>query len=125
GSQGSSFAYTSPVIPSGVYSVSTRATDGNGQVGTPLTVTNITVSQPANLPPVAHATVSCTNNVCTFDGRTSTDENVPALAYSWSFGNGTTGTGAVPVRTYTGPGTFTVTLTVRDEWNATGTTTLT
>jgi len=86
--------------------VSERATDGNGLVSTPITVTNITVTQPTNLPPVAHATVSCVNNVCTFDGRTSTDENVPALVYSWNFGNGTTGSGPVPVRTYATPGTF-------------------
>jgi PKD repeat protein len=104
--------------------VSVRATDGYGQVSVPQTVTGIVVTQPANLPPVAHATVSCVKNVCTFDGRTSTDENVPALSYSWDFGNATTGTGPVPVRTYTGPGTFTVTLTVKDEWGATATTTL-
>jgi PKD repeat protein len=124
GSPGSNFAYTSPVIPAGTYTVLERATDGYGKVGATLTVTNITVTLPANNPPVAHATVSCASNVCTFDGRTSTDEDATTLSYAWNFGNGTTGTGAVPVRTYTSPGTFTVTLTVTDEWGATSTTTL-
>jgi PKD repeat protein len=124
GSTGSNFAYTTPVIPAGTYSVSERATDGNGQVSVPQTVTGITVTLPANNPPVAHATVSCVKNVCTFDGRTSTDEDVPSLTYAWSFGDLGTSTVPVPVHTYTTPSTFTVTLTVKDQWGATGTTTL-
>ena len=124
GSAGSNFAFTTPVIPTGTYSVTERATDAHGQVGLPITVTNIIVTQPANLPPVAHATVSCVQNVCTFDGRTSTDENQSTLLYAWNFGNLTTGTGPVPVKTFTGPGTFNVVLTVTDQWNATGTVTL-
>lgn len=124
GSTGSNYAYTTPVIPPGVYTVLVRGTDNHGFIGLPVTATGVTVTQPANLPPVAHATVSCVQNVCTFDGRTSTDENPPALTYAWNFGNGTTGTGAVPVKTFTAPGTFTVTLTVKDQWNATATATL-
>ena len=124
GSLGSNFAYTSPVIPNGTYTVSVRATDGYGQISVPRTVTGVTVSKPANLPPVAHATVSCASNVCTFDGRTTTDENPPALTYVWSFGDGLTGTGPVPIHTYTTAATFPVTLTVTDEWLATSTTTL-
>jgi PKD repeat protein len=69
--------------------------------------------------------VSCTENVCPFDGRGSTDENPTALTYSWNFGTGQgTGSGPVPTRRFTAPGTFNVVLTVRDEWNATATTTL-
>ena len=34
------------------------------------------------------------------------------LAYSWSFGDGTTGTGADPDHTYAAPGTYTATVTV-------------
>ena len=66
---------------------------------------NVTVTAPAsNNPPVANATVSCDQNVCTFDGRASTDENAPTLSYSWAFGNGRTGSGALPTTTYTRPG---------------------
>ncbi len=124
GSLGSNFAYTSPVLPNGTYKVSVRATDGYGQVSVPRTVTGVTVTKPANLPPVAHATVSCAGNVCSFDGRTTTDENPPALTFAWSFGDALTGTGSVPVHTYTSASTFVVTLTITDEWLATSTTTL-
>ena len=76
----------------------------------------MTVTHPAgNAAPVASFTVSCSQNVCTFDGRGSTDENAPTLTYSWNFGNGRTGSGPVPTRTYTSASTYTVTLTVRDE----------
>ena len=68
---------------------------------------------------MAAFTVSCAQNVCTFDGRDSTDENKATLTYSWNFGNGRTGSGALPTFTYTGPGTFTPTLTVRDEYGLT------
>ena len=53
----------------------------------------------------------------------STDENAPTLTYSWNFGNGRTGSGSVPSHTYTSANTYTVTLTVRDEYGLTGTTT--
>jgi large repetitive protein len=132
GSPGSNFSYTTPVIPDGTYTVVVQATDAHGQVGAlPRTNTGIVVTHPANSAPVAHATVSCIQNVCTFDGRTSTDENVPALTYAWSYGTSTTGvsqgtgTGPVPVKTFTAAGSYPVTLTVKDEWNSTAVTTLT
>ena len=56
-----------------------------------------------------------------FDGRSSTDENAPTLTYSWNFGQGS-GSGPVPTKTYTSPGTFPVTLTVRDENGLSGVT---
>jgi PKD repeat protein len=124
GSAGSNFAYTTPVIPAGTYTVTEQGVDNHGKIGLPNTVTGIVVTQPANLPPVAHATVSCVQNVCTFDGRTSTDEDTTTLSYSWNFGNGTTATGAVPVKTFTTAGTYSVVLTVKDYWGATGTTTI-
>ncbi|MFC4783458.1 PKD domain-containing protein [Nocardioides sp. MAHUQ-72] len=124
GSPGSNYSYTTPIIPDGAYKVRVRPVDNHGQYPTPSEV-NVTVSSPAgNNPPVAAATVSCTQNVCTFDGRGSTDENKPTLTYSWAFGNGRTGTGALPTFTYTGAGTFTPTLTVRDEYGLTSTVTM-
>lgn len=125
GSPGSNFSYTTPVIPDGTYSVLVRPTDRSDQIGATRTSTGVVVTHPANNPPVARATVSCNQNVCTFDARSSTDENPSGLTYSWQFGT-TQGTasGPVPVKTFTAPGTFLVTLTARDEWNATGTTTL-
>ena len=93
----------------------------------PRTSTDIVVTQPTNLPPVPSFTYSCTQNVCTFDGRGSTDENAASLAYTWNFGTSTgsttNGSGPLPTRTFTAArGTFPVTLTVRDEWQVSATT---
>ena len=124
GSPGSNYSYTTPAIPAGAYKVRVRPVDSHGQYPAPLEV-NVTVAAPAsNLAPVAAATVSCAQNVCTFDGRGSTDENTPTLTYSWAFGNGRTGSGALTTTTYSAPGTMAATLTVKDEYGATATTTL-
>ncbi len=67
-----------------------------------------------NQPPVSNFTYSCVQNICNFDGRTSTDENAATLTYSWNFGQGSD-SGPLPIKTYTAAATYTVTLTVRDE----------
>lgn len=123
GTPGSNFSYTTPVIPAGAYRVLARAVDQHDQV-TPFPIErNVTVTQPdGNLAPVPSFTVSCVENVCTYDARSSTDENPTALTYSWNFGNGS-GSGAVATRTYTAANTYTVTLTARDEWGLTATAT--
>jgi PKD repeat protein len=124
GTPGSNYSYTTPVIPSGAYRVRVRAVDVYGQVQPVPRDVNVTVTAPAgNVAPVASFTASCSQNVCSFDGRGSTDENAPTLTYSWNFGNGRTGSGPVPSHTYTSANTYTVTLTVRDEYGLTGTTT--
>lgn len=126
GSPGSNFSYTTPAIPSGAYTVLVRGVDQNDQVTPVPSVRNVTVNSPAsNLAPTANFTVSCVANKCSFDARTSTDENPTTLTYSWSYGTtpASSGSGPVPVKTFTSAGTFTVTLTVRDEYGITGTTT--
>jgi PKD repeat protein len=126
GTPGSNFSYTTPAIPDGAYTVRVRAVDNYGQVQPVPRDVHVTVSGPAgNAAPVASFTVSCNQNVCSFDGRGSTDENAPTLTYAWNFGNGRTGSGSVPTHTYTTANTFTVTLTARDEYGLTGTTTRT
>jgi large repetitive protein len=124
GSPGSNYSYTTPVIPAGDYTVRVRGVDHHGFTTNPTVDVNVTVQVPASNPPVANFTVNCTENVCEFDARSSTDENPTALTYSWNFGNGT-GSGAVVTRTYTAANTYTVTLTARDEWGYTGTATQT
>jgi PKD repeat protein len=122
GSPGSNFAYTSPAIPDGAYTVLVRAVDQHGFTTPVPSERNVTVTGPAgNLPPVADFTTTCDQNVCTFDARTSTDENAATLTYSWNFGNGA-GSGPVPTRTYTSPADYTVTLTATDEYGLTSTT---
>jgi len=123
GSPGSNFSYTTPAIPAGSYTVLVRGVDQHGFVTPTPSVRNVTVAPPASNPPVAHFTVSCNQNVCSFDGRSSTDENAPTLTYAWTFGtNQGSGSGPVPTKTYTAPAAYTVTLTVKDEYGLTGTT---
>ncbi len=118
GTVGSNFSYTTPVVPPGAYTVRVRGVDQHDQVTTPPAERRVNVTHPAgNARPVANFTISCAQNVCTYDGRTSTDEKAATLTYAWSFGNGT-GTGPVPKRTYTSANTYTVTLTVTDEWGS-------
>ncbi|MGZ6743523.1 MAG: PKD domain-containing protein [Nocardioides sp.] len=121
GSVGSNYSFTTPVIPAGTYSVRVRPVDVHNQIGLERIATGVVVSQPSNTPPVASFTYSCNQNVCTFDGRASTDENTSSLTYAWSFGTQGTATGPLPTKTFTAPGTFPVTLTVTDEWRATNT----
>jgi PKD repeat protein len=124
GSTGSNYSYTTPVIPAGIYTVRVRPVDVHNQIGVERISDNITVTQPANNPPVPSFTYSCNQNVCTFDGRASTDENANSLTYSWNFGtsSGSTinGSGPLPTRTFTAPSPvgapFQVTLTVTDQW---------
>jgi len=119
GSPGSNYSFTTPAIPADTYTVLVRGVDQHDLVTPVPSQRNVTVSAPVNnLAPTASFTYSCVANVCSFDGRGSTDENAPTLTYSWNFGNGT-GSGPVPVRTYTSANTFTVTLTVRDEYGLT------
>lgn len=122
GSAGSNYSYTTPVIPNATYSVVMRPVDVHSQVmDPPRTSTGIEVSSPANISPVASFTYSCNENVCTFDGRSSTDENPTALTYSWNFGGQGSASGSLPTKTFSAPGTFAVTLTVKDEWTLTNT----
>ncbi len=130
GSPGSNYSYTTPVIPAGSYAVRVRGIDNHDLITTPtFDVTDVTVQVPVSDPPVAAFTYTCgtagDSNLCQFDARATTDENINAVTYAWNYGTGQgTATGAVPVvKTFTAPGTFIVTLTARDEYGYLGTTT--
>lgn len=58
-----------------------------------------------------------------FDGRASTDPEDDALAFRWSFGDGTTATGAIPTHSYSTAGSYTATLVVTDAAGAADTAT--
>jgi serine protease len=68
---------------------------------------------PADLPPTAAFTFSCSGLTCTFNGSGSTDDQ-GITSYSWNFGDGQSGSGAVASHAYGATGTFTVDLTVTD-----------
>ena len=116
------------MIPAGVYTVRVRGVDSHGFATSPTyDVSGVTVQVPVSAPPVAAFTYTCgtggDSNICSFDARSTTDENLAAVTYSWNFGQGS-GSGAVVLnKTYTAAATYTVTLTARDEWGNTGTAT--
>jgi hypothetical protein len=125
GTPGSNFSYTTPIVPPGTYTVRVRGTDQHDLVTTSPPARTVTVTHPANTKPVAVIDpVVCTDNICQFDGKHSTDETPASLTYTWNYGNngavppvsGGTATGPNPKKTFTAPGTYTVTLTVRDQW---------
>ncbi len=51
-----------------------------------------------------------------FDGTASADDDGDALSYFWDFGDGSTDTGPSPSHSYADDGTYTVTLTVDDQY---------
>lgn len=103
---------------SGTYTATLTVTDNRGGVDTDTAV--VTVTAP-NAAPVANFTSSCPGFTCTFNGSGSTDSDGTIVSYAWTFGDGTTGSGVTTSRTYTTPGTYTVSLTVRDDDGATNT----
>jgi serine protease len=65
-------------------------------------------------PPVAEFTWTCRNRKCSFNAGSSTDDH-GISAYSWSFGDGTSGSGKTVSHTFpSGSALFDVTLTVTD-----------
>jgi PKD repeat protein len=77
---------------------------------------------PVNVLPTASFTFACTDLSCDFDASASNDPDGSIVSYAWDFGDGTGDTGVTPAtKTYAAAGTYTVTLTVTDDQNDTGT----
>ncbi len=77
-----------------------------------------------NKPPVAGFTVGPSTTgtapfTVTLSGAASTDPEGEIATYAWDFGDGTTGSGKSVAHTYSVAGTFTIILTVTDNWDAT------
>lgn len=79
----------------------------------------------ANQSPVANIASSVSSGYAplavSFDGGASADPDGTITSYTWNFGDGTTATGAYVSKTYNSSGSFTVTLTVKDDDGATTT----
>jgi PKD repeat protein len=101
----------------GTYNVTLTVTDDAGATGTMTQA--VTVTAPENQAPTASFTINCTNLTCSFDGSGSKDDGT-IVSYAWTFGDGGTATGVTANHTYAAGGTYTVTLTVRDDGGLTG-----
>jgi len=97
----------------GDYIVTLTVTDSHGLNSTTSKMIQImddTISPTANAGQDQTVKVGITVN---FDAGGSSD-NVAIVSYEWDFGDGTTGTGKTTTHKYISPGTYTVTLTVKD-----------
>src|SRR5438132_8240331 len=76
------------------------------------------VTAPPNQSPTAAFTASCPTLTCSFTDQSS-DPDGSVASWQWTFGDGTTGSTAQnPSHTYSAGGSYTVTLTVKDNQNA-------
>ena len=82
------------------------------------TLSKVVTVAAANLPPAAAFTASCTGLTCSFDATASSDPDGSIVAYTWDFGDGTSGSGMTTSHTYAA-GTYTAELTVKDDKGAT------
>jgi hypothetical protein len=114
-----------PVVPSGQYGALLEAWDSAGSYDSAVVLFR---TGPDSVPPVANAgpdRVVDEDTPVTLDGTASTD-NVGIASYTWTFTDGgpVTLSGATATYTFATPGTYTITLTVRDADGNVGTDTL-
>ena len=111
---------------SGTYSVVLTITDANGQTAQAteaLTVAAKPAVAPVRGVPTALIAVKASPAVAAvsvrFSGAGSSARGSSLIGYSWSFGDGATAAGIAPNHRYRRPGTYSVSLTVRDATGAT------
>ncbi len=104
----------------GTYTATLTVTDDEGATNAKA------ISVVVNRPPVAAIAVTPGTSgfapfAVNFSGAGSTDTDGSIASYAWTFGDGTTGTGVSVAKTYSNIGTYTATLTVKDNNGASGT----
>lgn len=81
----------------------------------------------ANIPPTANFTTSVSSGTAplavSMDASGSADSDGTITGYTWNFGDGSSSTGVFTSKTYSSAGTYTTTLTVRDDDGSTNSTT--
>lgn len=108
----------------GTYTATLTVTDDDGGTDTDQATVTVSGGGGGNQPPVAEANgpySGQTGSAITFSAAGSSDPDGTIASYSWNFGDNTTGAGATVNKIYAVPGTYTVTLTVRDNGNLTAT----
>jgi len=112
-----SYAYAA----AGSYTVSLTVTDDAGDSNTMTTVANVNDPSPSNQMPVANAGgpyAAVVGDMISFDGSGSSDPDGTVVAWSWDFGDGSTGNGMSVQHTYSSPASYPVILTVTDDLGA-------
>jgi PKD repeat protein len=114
-----SHTYAAP----GAYAAVLTVNDGHG--GTDTAGVAISVSAPANVPPVAVAVgvpqTGAAPLAVSFSGATSTDANGDSLTFGWVFGDGGSAAGRLASHTYATAGGYAAVLTVDDGHGGTDT----
>ena len=80
----------------------------------------VTVTAP-NQEPTANLSAHCVDNNCQFSGTGSSDPDGEIVSWNWKFGNGVSATGSEVSHEYAAAGTYTITLTVKDDDGASDT----
>lgn len=94
-----------------------------GSIGPAMTALDVNLlGGNVNVRPNANFTYQCQLFSCSFDGRSSDDDDGDVMTYRWDFGDGGTSSASSVTRSYLLPGTYTVRLTVTDNNGATHTT---
>jgi PKD repeat protein len=123
GSTGTGASVSHVYADDGAYTATLTVTDDDGASAADTVAVTV-----ANAPPVADAGPDETGNqliTFDFDGSRSSDSDGVVVLFDWDFGDGTGVEGAVVTHAYGDDGTYTVTLTVRDDDGASATDTLT
>jgi PKD repeat protein len=100
------------------YAVSLTVTDNGG--ATNAATKSVQVTAPANAPPTASFTSSCTDLTCSF-ADLSSDGDGTVVGFHWDFGDGAVAATQNATHAYASAGTYVVVLTVTDDRGATGT----
>ena len=106
----------------GTYTVTLTVVDNGGASGSAssaITVVDGEEGPPPNEPPTASFTFSCNELACSFNGSSSSDADGNVVSYQWNFGDGGSSSGVSRSHTFGSSGTYQVTLTVRDDQDAT------
>jgi len=124
GTNATGITVTHSYAENGTYTVTLTVTDNDGATASTSATTTV-----LNRSPVASFTSSptgpYTGSSVTFNASASYDPDGIIVSYFWTFGDGTNGTGMIATHSYVENGTYTVTLTVKDNDGATATNTTT
>jgi FtsP/CotA-like multicopper oxidase with cupredoxin domain len=117
------YVWTLPAAEDGVLHFISATAEDNSGTNPPVSASPIAVYvDNVNDPPVASFTYSCDGLACDFDGSGSSDADGIIVSYEWDFDNSgglPDASGVTASHTFSGPGLFTVSLTVTDN-GATG-----